>query len=75
MSGVCKQHIAHLNDGILQRCLIQATVHSVTGKQFDCFMINDIRKKTLETEISNNILYMEGKVIMRVLKFSTSLLT
>ena len=53
-----KQHPDHLNAWISQRCLKQANVHSVTRKQFECFMMQEIRNKSRETvKITNNILY------------------
>ena len=54
-----KQHPDHINAWISQRCLKQPTVtdHSVTGKQFDFFMIQEIRNKTRET-VRNNKLHL-----------------
>ena len=56
-SGECclKKLPDHLDAGISQICFKQATVHSVTGKQFNCFMIQKIRNKIRETFRNNKL--------------------
>ena len=48
-------HLIYLIAWISQRCLKQATVHSVSGKLLECFMIQKIKNKTRETLWNNKL--------------------